>query len=961
MRDRPGISRREFLEITGTSALALSLSQLAPACSGPSGHTPPATGHSPRPYGDWRDLYQNKWTWDAVVKSTHNLNCWYQQNCLFYVYTKDGVVLREEQVADYPQTNESVPDFNPRGCNKGVCYAAMMTNPSRLKYPLKRVGPRGSGKWKRVSWDEALREIASGIVETIQKDGPDAVVWDPGGNPVSVISFASAWLLSDHMGTVFMDINCEIGDEQQGAAVTYGHPGCDRSADDWFHSDLILVWGGNPVYTQIPNMHFLLEARYNGTKVVSICPDFSPSSVHTDLWVPVKPGTDAALALAMARVVVDEKRYNASLIREQTDLPFLVRTDTRKFLRESDLKRGGDETVFHLYDLNVGRVVPARTDTLRLGEVLPALEGELEVETLNGRVKVRPAFELLKDMLRPYDPDTASKMCGTPPDLIRKLAHMMADAKAASNICTSNISKFYHGDLMMRAQILIFVLCGHLGRKGAGYVSASFLLPDGYTQYLSARPGRLIRILLRNSPAIYKMLRAGRGWRDVVMELMRETYIQDRYLTNSTLFWYVHGGLSEVSGRSREWDPHLKKDVDEYIREAWKKSWQVVDPQPPKRPRVYWSLMGNPLRRVRSAHKLIERFIPKLDLIVTTDIRMSSTTAYSDFVLPVASAYEKTSLIGGNTNSLAPFDHITQKAATYYEAKDEWEIFCLLARHVQELARERNVRPYVDRMGRERKLDRLYEDMTEGGDVPPTSGEKLSENIVNGSTNLGGTEWEELKEKGYARFTGLGRNPGNWGNACDIKPGETISPHTWFTEKKMPWPTLTGRVQFYLDHDLYLELGEELPVHKDPPKAGGDYPVTLTGGHTRWSIHATWRSDASMLRLQRGLPVMYVNDKDAQRRGIRDGDRATVHNDIGSFVIAVKLSPAVQPGQAIIYHAWENYQFEGGMGYRNVLASPLNPIELVGDYGHVRPVPAILQPGQSDRDTRIDFRKRLGA
>ncbi|MBI2060953.1 MAG: molybdopterin-dependent oxidoreductase [Nitrospirae bacterium] len=954
------VSRRQFLEITGTGSLALSLPHFLPSCSKPTPHEPRATNHEPRSYSGYQDLYRQSWTWDSVVKSTHNLNCWYQQNCLFHLYVKDGVVLREEQVADYPQTNDQVPDFNPRGCNKGACYAAMMINPSRLKYPLKRVGPRGNGKWQRVSWDEALGEIAERIVDSIQKDGPDSVVWDPGGNPVSVISFASAWLLSDHMGTVFMDINCEIGDEQQGAAVTYGHPGCDRSADDWFNSDLILVWGGNPVYTQIPNMHFLLEARYNGTKIVSVCPDFSPSSVHTDLWVPVKPGTDAALALSMAHVVVSEKRYNADLIREQTDLPFLVRMDNRKFLRESDMKSGGDDALFHLFDLTGRSVVPARTDTLKLGKILPALEGEFEVETLHGRVKVRPAFELLKDMLRSYDPEPASRICGTPPDLIRKLAHMMADAKAATNVCTSNISKFYHGDLMMRAQILIYVLCGHLGRKGAGYVSASFLLPDGFTQYLSARPGRLARILLRNSPAIYKMIRQGRGWRDAVLELMRETYIHDRFLTNSTLFWYVHGGLAEVSGRSREWDPHLKKDVDEYIREAWKKNWQVVDPRPPKRPNVYWSLMGNPLRRVRSAHKLLEHFFPKLDLIVSTELRMSSTALYSDFVLPVASAYEKTTLIGGNTNSLAPFDHITQKATSYFEAKDEWEIFCALAKHLQRVARERRLKPYVDRMGRERRLDRVFREMTDGGDLPPDRGDKISENVVNASTNLGKTRWKELKEKGYARFTGLGRNPGNWGNACDIKPGETISPHTWFTEKKMPWPTLTGRVQFYIDHDLYLELGEELPVHKDPPKAAGDYPVTLTGGHTRWSIHSTWRSDASMLRLQRGLPVMYVNGADARRRGVRDGDRVTVRNDIGSFVIMAKTSPAVRPGQAMIYHAWENYQFEGGMGYRNVLPSPINPIELVGDYGHIRPVPAILQPGQSDRDTRIDYRRVMG-
>ena len=67
-------------------------------------------------------------------------------------------------------------------------------------------------------------------------------------------------------------------------------------------------------------------------------------------------------------------------------------------------------------------------------------------------------------------------------------------------------------------------------------------------------------------------------------------------------------------------------------------------------------------------------------------------------------------------------------------------------------------------------------------------------------------------------------------------------------------------------------IGERLPVHKEPPRAGGDYPLRMTGGHTRWSIHATWRDSALMLRLQRGEPALWVSSLDASARGIRDGD-----------------------------------------------------------------------------------------
>jgi nitrate reductase alpha subunit len=131
----------------------------------------------------------------------------------------------------------------------------------------------------------------------------------------------------------------------------------------------------------------------------------------------------------------------------------------------------------------------------------------------------------------------------------------------------------------------------------------------------------------------------------------------------------------------------------------------------------------------------------------------------------------------------------------------------------------------------------------------------------------------------------------------------------------------------------------------------------MNGGHTRWSIHSLQRTDPLLLQLQRGEPCMWVAVEDARARGIGDGDRIEVWNEVGSFITHAKPSPAVRPGQVIMYHAWENYQFEGGMGHRNVVASPLKPLELVGDYPYLKPIPAMRQPGQNSRDTRVEMRR----
>jgi nitrate reductase alpha subunit len=230
----------------------------------------------------------------------------------------------------------------------------------------------------------------------------------------------------------------------------------------------------------------------------------------------------------------------------------------------------------------------------------------------------------------------------------------------------------------------------------------------------------------------------------------------------------------------------------------------------------------------------------------------------------------------------------------------------------------------------------------------------VARTLVENASNLDGVDWEELKKRGWARFTSVGNSIASIGTATKIEPDDTITPFTDHVFEKQPYPTLSRRIQFYLDQELYEEMGETLPVHKDPPTAGGGYPLMLTGGHTRWSIHSAWRDDKLMLQQQRGEPVMWMNDGDAAARGIRDGDRVRVFNDLDAFEIMAKVAPITRPGQVIVYHAWDNFQFRGQKGFQNLIPSPLNPVELAGGQFHLRPMTICLQPSHTDRDTRVD-------
>jgi nitrate reductase alpha subunit len=383
------------------------------------------------------------------------------------------------------------------------------------------------------------------------------------------------------------------------------------------------------------------------------------------------------------------------------------------------------------------------------------------------------------------------------------------------------------------------------------------------------------------------------------------------------------------------------------------KGWQAVPETPP---RVFFESGGNFFRRIRGYDRLIEHLLPKLDLAVTIDWRMSNTALHSDYVLPAAGWYEKDDICWGS--SVAPFCHITTRAVEPVgDSRTDWEIHCLLVKKLQERANDRGIVEFADRSGGKRRLDRVYDDFTFGGRFSENNTEEILQELLDITTNLGGVGWEELKEKGYARYTDVGTSVLQTGHASEFAPGETVTANTRQTQKKHPWPTHTRRMQFYIDHDLYFELGQVLPVHKDNPKVGGDYPLQMTGGHTRWSIHASWRDEPNLLRLQRGEPAIFLGTKDARARDVRDGDRVRVFNDLGSFEVVAKVTAGVRPGQVIVYHGWEPFQFQHGRSHQSVIPSPLNPIDLAGGYFQLDPTLLMGQPGNSDRGTRVEVER----
>ncbi|MFB6183630.1 MAG: molybdopterin-dependent oxidoreductase [Haloarculaceae archaeon] len=902
------------------------------------------------PYRDWEDLYREQWDWDSVGRSTHSVNC--TGSCSWDVYVKNGQVWREEQAGDYPRFDEDLPDPNPRGCNKGACYSDYVNADQRVLHPLKRVdwsredpnpSGRGEGKWTQISWDEALTEIAEHVVAEVQAGRYDAI---SGFTPIpamSPVSFASGSRLINLLGGVSHTFYEWYSDLPPGQPITWGTQTDNAESADWYNADYIIAWGSNVNVTRIPDAKYFLEAGYDGTKRVGIFPDYSQTAIHTDEWLAPDPGSDIALALGMARTIVEEGLYDEAHLKEQTDMPLLVREDTGKFLAAADVEAIEDgrfddpEKVQVMLDASGRpRAAPGSLGD-RDGEFDPAksiatdFDPQLSVETTVEGVPVRSVWENLTDELANYTPGYVYDETGVGEETHQKIAREFARADRGKIIHGKGVNDWYHNDLGNRAIQLLVTLTGHIGKPGTGldhYVGQEKIWTVHGWNYLTF-PTRSVRGV------------------------------------PTTLWTYYHAGILDNA------DPDTRRRIEESVEKGWMPMYpeKRADGSRPD-PTTMFVWRGNYFNQAKGNVAVQETLWPKLDLVVDVNFRMDSTALNADIVLPAASHYEKTDLSMTDMHSYVhPF---TPAVEPLGEAKTDWQIFEDLAKKIQEIATRRGIDPIPDRsFDREIDLQSVYDDYVRDWiDDEPGALEDdraAAEFILEHSEESNPSDsdaritFDDIVEQPQ-RFEAAGSH---W--TSDLKDGEAYVPWQNFVQDKEPWPTLTGRQQYYIDHDWFLELGEQVPTHK-PPAEEQDaerYPLRYNTPHGRWSIHSTWRDDTKMLRLNRGEPVIYLNPDDAEKRGIEDGDTVRVYNDVGEMEVQAKIYPSGEEGTARHYFSWEKFQYPEDKNFNELVPMYMKPTQLVRypeDTGeHLHFFPNFWGPTGVNSDVRVEVEKVEGS
>ncbi|MCK5720010.1 MAG: nitrate reductase subunit alpha [Thiomargarita sp.] len=310
----------------------------------------------------WEHFYRSRWQHDRVVRSTHGVNC--TGSCSWQVYVKCGVITWEMQNVDYPKLEKSLPPYEPRGCQRGISASWYVYSPIRVRYPYVRgvlidlwraarkkyddpvdawdsivsdpesrskyQQARGKGGFRRSDWHEVLEIIAAANVRTIKKYGPDRIV---GFSPIpamSQLSFAAGSRFMSLLGGHMLSFYDWYSDLPPAEPEVWGEQTDAAESADWFNSKFIVSMGSNLNMTRTPDVHFIAEARHNGSKFVVFSPDFSQVAKYSDWWIPVHAGQDGAFWMAVNHVILKEYYVNKQVaefeayMKQYTDSPFLV-------------------------------------------------------------------------------------------------------------------------------------------------------------------------------------------------------------------------------------------------------------------------------------------------------------------------------------------------------------------------------------------------------------------------------------------------------------------------------------------------------------------------------------------------------------------------------------------------------------------------------------------------------------
>lgn len=487
-------------------------------------------------------------------------------------------------------------------CAKGRAAPELVNHPDRLLYPLKRTHPKTDPDpgWQRISWDEALDLTAAQLRRIATQYGPESVVFSTSSPSTSAIDDSLAWVqrLTNAFGSPNMCGAVELcgWGRYYATQYTFGASVPGAYMPDLEQAGVILYWGYNPNLARLSHATATQAALKRGAHLIIVDPRQIGLAKKADLWLQVRPGTDGALALSLAQVMLSHNWYDQAFIREWTNGPLLVRQDTGKYLTQADVSLQGSPEKYFVWSetLDQPLLYDPVTGAYPGDNPSPALFGTYPMETLQGPVICRPIFQLAADLLQQYPPERVAVICGVPADQIVSAARLLWEARPVAYYAWSGVEMQTNSTQIARAIAQLSILTG------------SFDAPGGNVAFTSPPSSNVF------------------GWELIPQEKRTKAL-----------------GFPERPLGPARWQFVTTEEI-----------YQAVLEQKPYGVHALVTF-GSNLLLSHAAGLRGREALAALDFYVHTDLFMNPTAELADIVLPVASAFEREALRIGFEGSQA--------------------------------------------------------------------------------------------------------------------------------------------------------------------------------------------------------------------------------------------------------------------------------------------------------------------
>ncbi|MCL4247690.1 MAG: molybdopterin-dependent oxidoreductase [Anaerolineae bacterium] len=366
-------------------------------------------------------------------------------------------------------------------CAKGRAAPELVYHADHLHYPLKRTRPKGDPDpgWQRITWDEALDLVAANLRSIAETHGPESVVFSAVSPSTSASDDSVVWIqrLMNAFGSPNLCYSMELcgWGRYQATQYTFGAPVPGAYLPDLENAGCILFWGYNPNVARLAHATATVEAVKRGARLIVVDPRRTGIAKKADLWLQVRPGTDAALALGIANVMIARGWYDREFVREWTNGPLLVRSDNGRLLTQRDLAVEGSAQKYVAWNEALGRpiIYDPTTGTYEGEQSDVALFGQYQIELLTGQVVCHPAFQLTADLCRRYPPEEVEAISGVDRNQVEATAQMLWEARPMAYYAWSGVEMQTNSTQIARAIAQLYALTGSFDSLGGNVLFAA--------------------------------------------------------------------------------------------------------------------------------------------------------------------------------------------------------------------------------------------------------------------------------------------------------------------------------------------------------------------------------------------------------------------------------------------------------------------------------------------------------